>query len=137
MATLTLSVVAPDRSVVEEPISSLVAPGTEGYFGIQAGHIPFVAALKPCLLEYTANNQKHFVYIGGNDSADTVRIVSEEAAKAGYPLRSIHIPKTIDNDLVGNDHTPGFPSAARFVGAAISFSGRFRSRTIWRSTISC
>jgi ATP-dependent phosphofructokinase / diphosphate-dependent phosphofructokinase len=62
----------------------------------------------------------HFFYIGGNDSADTVRIVSEEARMAGYPLRSIHIPKTIDNDLVGNDHTPGFPSAARFVAQAFA-----------------
>ena len=62
-----------------------------------------------------AHEIEHFFYIGGNDSSDTVRIVSEEARKANYPLRSIHIPKTIDNDLVGNDHTPGFPSAARFV----------------------
>ena len=61
-----------------------------------------------------------FFYIGGNDSSDTVRIVSEEAAKANYPLRCIHIPKTIDNDLVGNDHTPGFPSAARFVAQAFA-----------------
>ena len=57
----------------------------------------------------------YFFYIGGNDSSDTVRIVNEEARRADYPLRCIHIPKTIDNDLVGNDHTPGFPSAARFV----------------------
>lgn len=62
----------------------------------------------------------HFFYIGGNDSSDTVRIVSLEAQKAGYPLRCIHIPKTIDNDLVGNDHTPGFPSAARFVAQAFA-----------------
>ena len=62
----------------------------------------------------------HFFYIGGNDSSDTVRIVNEEARVAGYPLRSIHIPKTIDNDLVGNDHTPGFPSAARFVAQAFA-----------------
>lgn len=60
----------------------------------------------------------YFFYIGGNDSSDTVRIVSEEARKANYALRCIHIPKTIDNDLVGNDHTPGFPSAARFVAQA-------------------
>ncbi len=60
----------------------------------------------------------YFFYIGGNDSSDTVRIVSEEARKGNYPLRCIHIPKTIDNDLVGNDHTPGFPSAARFVAQA-------------------
>lgn len=56
-----------------------------------------------------------FFYIGGNDSADTVRIISEAAFGAGYPLRCIHIPKTIDNDLTVNDHTPGYPSAARFV----------------------
>lgn len=62
----------------------------------------------------------HFFYIGGNDSSDTVRIVSEQARKANYPLRSIHIPKTIDNDLVGSDHTPGFPSAARFVAQAFA-----------------
>ena len=68
-----------------------------------------------------AHDIRHFFYIGGNDSSDTVRIVAEEARKAGFPLRSVHIPKTIDNDLVENDHTPGFPSAARFV--AQSFAG--------------
>jgi 6-phosphofructokinase 1 len=67
-----------------------------------------------------AHEIAHFFYIGGNDSSDTVRIVSEEADKAGYPLRCIHIPKTIDNDLVVNDHTPGFPSAARFVAQAFA-----------------
>jgi 6-phosphofructokinase 1 len=59
-----------------------------------------------------------FFYIGGNDSSDTVRIVAAEARKSGHPLRAMHIPKTIDNDLVGNDHTPGYPSAARFVAQA-------------------
>lgn len=68
-----------------------------------------------------AHGIEHFFYIGGNDSSDTVRIVSEQAHAAGYPLRCMHIPKTIDNDLVGNDHTPGFPSAARFV--AQGFAG--------------
>ncbi|MFN3076091.1 MAG: 6-phosphofructokinase [Alphaproteobacteria bacterium] len=61
-----------------------------------------------------------FFYIGGNDSSDTARIVSEEARKANYRLRCIHIPKTIDNDLVINDHTPGFGSAARFVASAFA-----------------
>ncbi len=59
-----------------------------------------------------------FFYIGGNDSADTVRIVSEEAQKSSYDLRCVHIPKTIDNDLMGSDHVPGYPSAARFVAQA-------------------
>jgi 6-phosphofructokinase 1 len=60
----------------------------------------------------------YFLYIGGNDSVDTVRIVAEEAQAAGYDLRCIHIPKTIDNDLVVTDHCPGYPSAARFVAQA-------------------
>ena len=61
-----------------------------------------------------------FFYIGGNDSSDTLRILSEEARKARYALRCIHIPKTIDNDLTVNDHTPGYPSAARFVASAFA-----------------
>ncbi|GAB3438105.1 6-phosphofructokinase [Insolitispirillum peregrinum] len=68
-----------------------------------------------------AHEINYFFYIGGNDSSDTVRIVSEQASSAGYPLRCIHIPKTIDNDLMVTDHCPGYPSAARFV--AQSFMG--------------
>jgi 6-phosphofructokinase len=67
-----------------------------------------------------AHGIEHFFNIGGNDSSDTIRIVAEQAASANYPLRCIHIPKTIDNDLVLNDHTPGFPSAARFVAQAFA-----------------
>jgi 6-phosphofructokinase len=62
---------------------------------------------------------RYFFYIGGNDSADTCRIVSEKASQAGYELRCFHVPKTIDNDLLENDHTPGFPSAARYVTLAL------------------
>ena len=62
-----------------------------------------------------AHEIRYFFYIGGNDSSDTVRIVAEEAQKADHPIRCIHIPKTIDNDVVLTDHSPGFPSAARFV----------------------
>ena len=65
-----------------------------------------------------ANDIRYFFYIGGNDSADACRIVSEKAEAAGYELRCFHVPKTIDNDLLGNDHTPGFPSAARYVALA-------------------
>lgn len=70
---------------------------------------PDVAYCKEIFKVLRAHQIGHFFYIGGNDSSDTVRIVSLEAHKAGYPLRCIHIPKTIDNDLVGSDHTPGFP----------------------------
>jgi len=65
-----------------------------------------------------AHDIRYFFYIGGNDSSDTVRIVSEHAKSAGYELRAVHIPKTIDNDLMVNDHTPGYGSAARFVAQA-------------------
>ena len=66
-----------------------------------------------------AHDIRYFFYIGGNDSADTCRIVAEKAAAAGYDLRCFHVPKTIDNDLLENDHTPGFPSAARYVTLAL------------------
>ena len=66
---------------------------------------------------------RYFFYIGGNDSSDTCRIVSELAAEAGYEMRCFHLPKTVDNDLAENDHTPGFPSAARFVATAFLADG--------------
>jgi len=64
------------------------------------------------------NKIKYFFYIGGNDSADTCRIVNEEAKKVNYELHTMHIPKTIDNDLMVTDHCPGFGSAAKFVAQA-------------------
>lgn len=70
---------------------------------------------------FKAHDVRYFFYIGGNDSADTVRIVNEQAEHENYDFRAIHIPKTIDNDLLINDHTPGYGSAAKFV--AQSFIG--------------
>lgn len=61
---------------------------------------------------------RYFFYIGGNDSAETTHIINEAARAAGHDLRCFHIPKTIDNDLRENDHTPGFGSGARFVAEA-------------------
>ena len=81
---------------------------------------PDLAYCQRILAVLQAHDIGYFFYIGGNDSSDTVRIVADEARKAGHPLRCVHIPKTIDNDLVGNDHTPGYPSAARFVAQAFS-----------------
>ena len=68
---------------------------------------------------FKKHDVRTFFYIGGNDSADTARIVNELAAAEGYALRTFHIPKTIDNDLRVHDHTPGYGSAAKFVAAAI------------------
>ena len=61
----------------------------------------------------------YFFYVGGNDSAETVHIINQEAIRAKHPIHCFHIPKTIDNDLRSNDHTPGFGSAARFVAQAL------------------
>ncbi len=67
---------------------------------------------------FEQNNVRSFYYIGGNDSSDTCRIINELAREAGYDLGAYHVPKTIDNDLAENDHTPGFGSAAKFVAQA-------------------
>ena len=60
-----------------------------------------------------------FFYIGGNDSMDTVSKLSRYAAMIGSDIRIIGEPKTIDNDLVHTDHTPGFGSAARYVASTV------------------
>jgi ATP-dependent phosphofructokinase / diphosphate-dependent phosphofructokinase len=79
---------------------------------------PDLAYCRNILASLKAHGAAWFLYIGGNDTAETVRLVSEEAEKAGYDLRCVHVPKTIDNDLTESDHAPGFPSAARFVAQA-------------------
>jgi len=79
---------------------------------------PDEAYCKEIFNVFKAHDVRYFFYIGGNDSADTVRIVNQQAIQSGYEFRAIHIPKTIDNDLLMNDHTPGYGSAARFVAQA-------------------
>ena len=61
----------------------------------------------------------YFFYIGGNDSMDTVSKLSRYAEKTGSDIRFMGIPKTIDNDLVRTDHTPGFGSAAKYVASTV------------------
>ena len=61
----------------------------------------------------------YFFYIGGNDSMDTVSKLSRYARKTGSDIRFMGIPKTIDNDLVRTDHTPGFGSAAKYVASTV------------------
>jgi 6-phosphofructokinase 1 len=64
-------------------------------------------------------NIRYFFYIGGNDSMDTVLKLSQYAAKNDYEMRVVGVPKTIDNDLMVTDHTPGFGSAAKFVATTL------------------
>ncbi len=68
---------------------------------------------------FRKNDVRYFFYIGGNDSAETAYIISEMARDANYDFCTMHIPKTIDNDLKVTDHCPGFASAARFVALAL------------------
>ena len=62
---------------------------------------------------------RYFFYIGGNDSMDTVSKLSAFAKNHDYEMRVIGVPKTIDNDLMVTDHTPGFGSAAKYVATTI------------------
>jgi 6-phosphofructokinase 1 len=120
-------------------VRGLIKPGTDGLFDLTAidkAKLEAVARTPSAALGSTRdkpdeaycekildgcrrNEIRYLFYIGGNDSADTCRIVSEKAAAASYELRCFHVPKTIDNDLLENDHTPGFPSAARYVTLAL------------------
>ena len=61
---------------------------------------------------------RYFFYNGGNDSMDTCNKVSKYMMKSGYECRVMGIPKTIDNDLFGTDHCPGFASAAKYIATS-------------------
>lgn len=74
----------------------------------------------PLLFEkFKEMNIGWFFYIGGNDSMDTVSKLSRYAAQTGSSIRVIGEPKTIDNDLVHTDHTPGYGSAAKYVASTV------------------
>ncbi len=66
---------------------------------------------------FDAHDIRYFLYAGGNDSMDTINKISAYAAKVGYDLRAIGIPKTVDNDLAGIDHCPGYGSVAKHIAA--------------------
>ena len=68
---------------------------------------------------FEAHNIRYFFYIGGNDSQDTADKISKLAQQRDYKLRVIGIPKTIDNDLVTTDHTPGYGSVIKYVATTI------------------
>jgi ATP-dependent phosphofructokinase / diphosphate-dependent phosphofructokinase len=68
-------------------------------------------------------NIRYFFMIGGNDTMDTINRVEKYCVANGYELRGIGIPKTVDNDLHGTDHTPGYGSAARYVALSVLQGG--------------
>lgn len=66
---------------------------------------------------FEAHSIRYFFYAGGNDSMDSINKISDYAAKKGYELRAIGVPKTVDNDLAGIDHCPGYGSVAKHIAA--------------------
>ncbi len=76
---------------------------------------------------FKKHNVRYFFYNGGNDSMDTCDKISRYMAKSGWECRVMGIPKTIDNDLWGTDHCPGFASAAKYIATSameVSKDGR-------------
>lgn len=79
----------------------------------------------PKIRDVLEKNDIRFIFlIGGNDTMDTVHRVEAYCRNHGYSLNGIGIPKTVDNDLYGTDHTPGYPSAARYNALSVQQSGR-------------
>jgi ATP-dependent phosphofructokinase / diphosphate-dependent phosphofructokinase len=79
--------------------------------------------LAPVLQRLKAYNVRYLFMIGGNDTMDTIHRIVQYADEQGYPLHGVGISKTVDNDLFGVDHTPGYPSAARYVAMSVLQGG--------------
>lgn len=78
---------------------------------------------EPVLRQLKRYNIRYFFMIGGNDTMDTIHRVVEYAREHGYEMHGVGVCKTVDNDLFGVDHTPGFPSAARYVALSVLQGG--------------
>lgn len=78
---------------------------------------------------------RYFFYNGGNDSMDTCQKIAAYMQRVGYDCRVIGVPKTVDNDLFGTDHCPGFASAAKYV--AISLSELYLDARVYDTSIIC
>lgn len=104
--------------------TSLLKQTPAAYLGSCRNKLP-PAAENPAVYEkifglFAKYNIGYFLYIGGNDSMDTVHKLSAYARENGYDVSIIGIPKTIDNDLEITDHTPGFGSAAKYIATTVS-----------------
>ncbi|MDO5579603.1 MAG: 6-phosphofructokinase [Planctomycetia bacterium] len=78
---------------------------------------------EPILEQLRKYNIRYYFLIGGNDTMDTIHRVEAWCKSKGYDLRGVGVPKTVDNDLFATDHTPGFPSAARYVALSVKQGG--------------
>jgi 6-phosphofructokinase len=81
------------------------------------------ADFAPILQKLQEYNIRYMFLIGGNDTMDTIHRVEAYCRQQGYELIGVGVPKTVDNDLFGTDHTPGFGSAARFVALSVKQAG--------------
>jgi 6-phosphofructokinase 1 len=79
---------------------------------------------EPILRMFKKYDIRYLFMIGGNDTMDTIHRVTEYARSVGYEMVGVGVPKTVDNDLFGVDHTPGYPSAARYVALSVRQAGR-------------
>ena len=79
---------------------------------------------EPILKQLKKFDIRYFFMIGGNDTMDTIHRVVEYANNSGYEMAGVGVSKTVDNDLFGTDHTPGYASAARYVALSIQQGGR-------------
>ena len=75
------------------------------------------------LMQLQKYNIRYYFMIGGNDTMDTIHRVTKYAAEHGHEMVGVGVPKTVDNDLYGTDHTPGYPSAARYVALSVLQAG--------------
>src|SRR4051794_12287511 len=79
---------------------------------------------EPILAQLKKYDIRYLFMIGGNDTMDTIHRITEYAGSVGHEMIGVGVPKTVDNDLFGVDHTPGFPSAARYVALSVLQGGR-------------
>ena len=110
------------RSLIETNELSLLRTTPGSYLGSCRYKLPedLNDPVYPLLFnKFTSHGIGYFFYIGGNDSMDTVSKLSRYAKKINSDIRFIGVPKTIDNDLVHTDHTPGFGSAAKYVASTV------------------
>ena len=112
-----------DEYLAEEEGVELLKRTPAAFLGTCRYKLPKLAGNEAVYEQIFAVMEKHdittMLYVGGNDSMDTVKMLSDYAAEHGKTQRFVGIPKTIDNDLPVTDHCPGFGSAAKYIAASI------------------
>ncbi len=109
----TLSVVSPDRTVVDQPVVSVMAPGVEGHFGVLAGHVPMIAALKTGIVEYVdTNDQKHYVSVssGFMEVSGENAIVLADSAERSTEIDTQRAEAALERARAAIAGTDGEPS---------------------------